>query len=639
MSQAPALPAAVWGVLSGRSSADDLLAVAAAGDGRVVAARAMKASECFTVTFAVEGTKAKLSSAPGLLASELQSSSHLWSVLRAKPASSKSSGDTIWQVEPEILRSVRHAPLAAPSSASALAANVRIYSQQASVSDGGAAAGSFVAVYVTRDIAEGEELLRDYLEPAGVNSVSKAAMALELLPVERWADSTLRSQLEQAVGAAVDAAAASSASKGASSAPPPRPRGSGKDGVPPFVPQQPVALFTNYPTLAKHARRPGFEVVTDSSGRDLSALWLVTPFKQWRDLPVGLLVNQFPYEGCLVQKDLLLNTVQRIHGHDSADTNKGLFPPWCPVTFDLATQAHLLADYHKREAQRTGKSPTWIVKLASGTHSADPCITDDLTCVMRYATSAPGGDRIAQRYESSPMLICGGRKFDMRIYVAVKDFLPLEAAVHCGYYGRVAALPYSSDSRPSSDATSSASPSSKIGGDDDNYSNFSRHYTVSWYGDGPQSTLLNAPALTAAAEAEGVDWTNDVHPRIVDVLQQLFAGAGRHFIGHWPYSRGLYGVDVLLAWRDGANDGSSTRTLQPLVLEVNFAGDLQTILERVPPPHASAPEPASTISDGSSNNGGGGGSGAGNGGTFVDQVLTYLFTDEQPLPPRGWEAL
>jgi hypothetical protein len=62
-----------------------------------------------------------------------------------------------------------------------------------------------------------------------------------------------------------------------------------------------VRIYTDYPVLAAAlAAHPGFEVASEPSGID--ALWTNTPLRDFRQLPPGLLVNQFPYEGCLVRK-------------------------------------------------------------------------------------------------------------------------------------------------------------------------------------------------------------------------------------------------------------------------------------------------------------------------------------------------
>jgi hypothetical protein len=630
----------------------------------VVATRALPAGTLLRADHALPATTKAALGASQLAACGVDDDvDAFWAGARA--AGAAPGGDTLWCLEAEPVRAMRHASSSSPA--------VRVYT---------AAAAS--VVHVLRALAAGDEVLRDHFEPAGVASVSRAAQALGLLPPDAWTRGDQRQQLQAAVDDATAAAVAAPPAPAAAPA-----KGAGTPHVPPFTPMPPVVVYTDYPVLARHASAssasasssgssgnddggddgPTIRVVTDSAGEALSALWLVTPFKQWRDLPRGLLINQFPYEGALVRKDLLAGTAQRIHAAAAARKKRSQqgaegggarapagvaaalrasFPPWCPVTFDLATQSHLLAAYHADATAGTAGTarapqppPTWIVKLAAGTHSADPCVTDSLPCVLRYAASAPGGDRVAQLYERAPLLLCGGRKVDLRVYVAVKDFAPLDAAVHRGYYGRVAPLPYAAAAGDDGAAAASSSSSPNGGG-----AEFGRHFTVSWYGDGPQSTLLDTADLVGAAVAEGVDWARDVHPRIVAALGELFAGAGVQAIGHWPASRGLYGVDVLLAWREeqgeageGGDGSRCRRVLQPLVLEVNFAGDLQTLLERVPAAAAAAAaaSPAATA------DAAGGATDSPKQGQghhpFVDEVLTYLFTDAALPPGDHWEAL
>lgn len=61
------------------------------------------------------------------------------------------------------------------------------------------------------------------------------------------------------------------------------------------------------------------------------------------------LVNQFPFEACLIRKDLLPQTLRRFHAAASdADPQAAApsgspsdsFPSWFPATYDLATEPH-----------------------------------------------------------------------------------------------------------------------------------------------------------------------------------------------------------------------------------------------------------------------------------------------------------
>ncbi len=566
-------------------------------DGRVVALRAVRAEERFVADAA----------APPRQQPELgAASAAFWRSARAAPAAGRAGETTRWYVECETLRSVRHG--LEPSLAVAW------------LEDGRSCATAL------RAMAVGEEATRDWTVPHGAASVSRAALALELLPVERWADPRAHAALAAALDAATGSQCATS--------PAPVRAPAARQAVDSAARE--VLIYTDYAALVRHHRpRTSSRVrLTSHAAREpLDGVWLATPITAagWAQMPQGLMVNQFPREGALVRKDLLAATARAIAASSAASSGSAapegaascsppptikppLFPPWCPVTFDLATEAHeFLAHARAAEALETSEerpggydAPRWIVKLAAGTHSSDPCITSSCTAVARYAASAPGGDRVVQAYERTPLLLAG-HKFDVRVYVAVRSFSPLDAAVHCGYYGRVAAAPLAEPR-----ATTAGQRLGNDAGVD-----LDAHLTVSWYSPGAESgaasRVIDSAAIAAAAAREGVDWATQVHPALMAALSQLFEGAGALRIGGgYPDSRALYGVDVLPAWRQGA-PGDGARRVQPLVLECNFQGDLETLLERVPAAGGDSSE------------------------TFVDDALSFLFAGA-PVP-SGWEPL
>lgn len=69
------------------------------------------------------------------------------------------------------------------------------------------------------------------------------------------------------------------------------------------------------------------------------------------------LVNQFPFEACLIRKDLLPQTLRRFHAAamdadaqaaPCGDLSADFVPSWFPTTYDLATEVHFfLQDYKK----------------------------------------------------------------------------------------------------------------------------------------------------------------------------------------------------------------------------------------------------------------------------------------------------
>ena len=80
-------------------------------------------------------------------------------------------------------------------------------------------------------------------------------------------------------------------------------------------------------------------------------------------------VNQFPYEGCMIAKDLLPQTLRRLHSHQQAaqghaEASNGTscqhwHPAWFPATYDLATEVqYFIRDYAEVRTEYPGTSWT-----------------------------------------------------------------------------------------------------------------------------------------------------------------------------------------------------------------------------------------------------------------------------------------
>ncbi len=68
-------------------------------------------------------------------------------------------------------------------------------------------------------------------------------------------------------------------------------------------------------------------------------------------------VNQFPFEACLIRKDLLPQTLRRFHAATtdddaqaapSGDLSADFVPSWFPATYDLATEVHFFLQGYKK---------------------------------------------------------------------------------------------------------------------------------------------------------------------------------------------------------------------------------------------------------------------------------------------------
>lgn len=62
------------------------------------------------------------------------------------------------------------------------------------------------------------------------------------------------------------------------------------------------------------------------------------------------MVNQFPYEGCIVRKDLLPQTARRLLSscRDAESSGSGSWhPEWLPATYDLSTEIQFFLEDYK----------------------------------------------------------------------------------------------------------------------------------------------------------------------------------------------------------------------------------------------------------------------------------------------------
>lgn len=189
---------------------------------------------------------------------------------------------------------------------------------------------------------EGDEITAD-LAP-GRRSLSRAVRLLSLLPSPGlW--SSGRAAAQSAVAAALAGPplpGAPGAVPGSAAARAGLSRTAAAVAVEP--PSRPVRVYTDYPLLAERLTDPAFELAAEPAGID--ALWLIQPLQDFRcslhaaertrccrgtlmqpaslkwtckyllpriptpppplslprSLPEGLFLNQFPFEGCLVQK-------------------------------------------------------------------------------------------------------------------------------------------------------------------------------------------------------------------------------------------------------------------------------------------------------------------------------------------------
>ena len=276
----------------------------------------------------------------------------------------------------------------------------------------------------------------------------------------------------------------------------------------------------------------------------------------FKDLPKQVFINQFPYEGGIVRKDLLGQSIRKY-------CCKGSYvPSWFLPSFDLSTEFPQLLNHSKMR-----KGSLWVVKPAMGTRGAAIEVTDSIAAIVESGC-APGGDRIAQLYLPDPLLLVRegserGRKFDCRTYVFVRglggDEEDPEVFVHNWYYARVAMKEF--------ELTSSRLNDKDI------------HQTVRKYDgdcDGVQEDSILPREVLLGSEFSRYGKSHDisasswvkVEERVVEMIKELFDGI-RELVLPWSRSRAVYGLDWATCYQDGE--------ILPKLIEVNYCPDLSSI--------------------------------------------------------------
>lgn len=152
---------------------------------------------------------------------------------------------------------------------------------------------------------------------------------------------------------------------------------------------------------------------------DWNLWWRSNRFRlcDYADLMPWQRLNHFPKTIAITKKDTLARNMRRMKGvYGSAIFN------FTPNGFNLPNDyTKFVAEYSKRQQadKESGKKTLWICKPADLSRGRGIFIFKDLSD-LTYDCSA-----VAQRYITNPLLI-GGYKFDLRIYVLVTSFNPLQ---------------------------------------------------------------------------------------------------------------------------------------------------------------------------------------------------------------------
>ena len=161
------------------------------------------------------------------------------------------------------------------------------------------------------------------------------------------------------------------------------------------------------------------------------------PKINWDELLPFQRVNHFPQARQLTRKDLLK---KHLHRQRKLSERAAEAFDIMPLTFSLPSESLAFHDAFAECAEATaseGAPPNvWILKPVGLSRGRGISMVDCISDV------AYGEQMVIQKYVPNPLLL-DGYKFDLRIYVLVTSFQPLEAFLYREGFGRFATEPYS----------------------------------------------------------------------------------------------------------------------------------------------------------------------------------------------------
>ncbi|CAE7252093.1 Ttll5 [Symbiodinium microadriaticum] len=298
-------------------------------------------------------------------------------------------------------------------------------------------------------------------------------------------------------------------------------------------------------------RKDGWEELPHGLG--LSNAWNLCwtwskPKLDYSRLCVWQKVNHFPENKHLTRKDFLKRCIDR---YTRTGGKLGQYFNICPKTFVLPKEYCLFIECFTKIAEENGdlegsspprglKVPNmWIMKPAGSSRGRGIQVINDVGAV-HY-----GELTIIQQYISDPFLL-GDFKWDMRTYVTVTSFNPLEAFVYKDGFARFTTVPYNTSSDDIDNKFVHLTNSSiqrhnedQFMQSDDNSRDMTRREEAILGG-----TKISFPMLRERLEAMGVDWAT-VWAKMVEVILKSLCMA-EDFIPNQVNSFELFGYDLLM---------------------------------------------------------------------------------------------
>ncbi|KAE9552355.1 hypothetical protein FO519_004438 [Halicephalobus sp. NKZ332] len=187
--------------------------------------------------------------------------------------------------------------------------------------------------------------------------------------------------------------------------------------------------------------RPGF---AQTSSEDWQFYWVS---RDWMNanydrqkFKENQLICHFRNDWEFTRKDCL------IKNHKKAKKANGFQMDYLPASYVLPLEYHIFVEEFRKYPQDT----MWIMKPVAGAQGKGIFLFKKLKDIQEWKKKGKSADSetqpyVVQSYVSHPYLI-GGKKFDMRLYVLVTSFRPLNAWIHREGFARFSHSRYSLDS-------------------------------------------------------------------------------------------------------------------------------------------------------------------------------------------------
>eukprot|EP00347_Sterkiella_histriomuscorum_P016526 403352853 len=285
-------------------------------------------------------------------------------------------------------------------------------------------------------------------------------------------------------------------------------------------------------------------------------LWTWSKIKSSLDnLLVWQKFNHFPENKNITRKDLLKKNIEKVQ--KISKKSKQVFDI-IPLTFILPQEySQLLTAFHQGEKEDGPSLNYWIVKPPGKSRGRGIHVVNDSES---FKTIEP---LVVQKYLKNPMLI-NGHKFDMRIYVLVTSFNPLECFIYKEGLARFSTVPFSLDPQKMTNrlihltnysvqktqfnfGSQSAQNLAGLPQESNDFNTRSSGWIGSSLKSGSSGSKLSLSNLRAALHQKYVSWDGEIWPQIKEiVLKTLVAGSSNNSIPYNPCAFELYGYDIII---------------------------------------------------------------------------------------------